>query len=61
MVAGGGSTAPFRSAVERPIPSGLGEQWTLPRPVKPTLSELFASHPRDGGWAGFLLAQLETG
>ena len=27
----------------------------------PTLSELFAVHPRDGGWAGFLLAQLETG
>ena len=25
---------------------------------KPTLSELFAAHPRDGGWAGFLLAQL---
>jgi protein ImuA len=26
----------------------------------PTLSELFAAHPRDGGWAGFLLAQLGT-
>jgi protein ImuA len=26
----------------------------------PTLSELFAAHPRDGGWAGFLLAQLAT-
>ena len=25
----------------------------------PTLSELFAAHPRDGGWAGFLLAQLD--
>jgi protein ImuA len=24
------------------------------------LSELFATHPRDGGWAGFLLAQLTT-
>jgi protein ImuA len=24
------------------------------------LSELFAAHPRDGGWAGFLLAQLDT-
>jgi protein ImuA len=24
-----------------------------------TLSELFAAHPRDGGWAGFLLAQLD--
>jgi protein ImuA len=27
----------------------------------PTLSEIFAAHPRDGGWAGFLLAQLATG
>ena len=26
----------------------------------PTLSELFAVHPRDGGWAGFLLAQIDT-
>jgi protein ImuA len=25
----------------------------------PTLSELFASHPRDGGWVGFLLPQLD--
>jgi protein ImuA len=29
----------------------------LPAPPKPTLSELFAASPRDGGWAGFLLAQ----
>jgi protein ImuA len=28
--------------------------------LRPTLSELFA-HPRDGGWAGFLLAQVEAG
>jgi protein ImuA len=27
---------------------------------KSTLSELFSAHPRDGGWAGFLLAQLAT-
>jgi protein ImuA len=33
----------------------------LPAPFSPTLSELFAAHPRDGGWAGFLLAQLDTG
>ncbi|MFL6752324.1 MAG: ImuA family protein [Sphingomicrobium sp.] len=31
----------------------------LPTPSDPTLSELFAAHPRDGGWAGFLLAQLD--
>ena len=33
----------------------------MPAPPGPTLSELFAAHARDGGWAGFLLAQLETG
>jgi protein ImuA len=27
---------------------------------KSTLSELFAAHPRDGGWTGFLLAQVDT-
>jgi protein ImuA len=36
----------------------LGERWHLPAPLSPSLSELFAAHPRDGGWAGFLLAQL---
>jgi protein ImuA len=29
-------------------------------PANPTLSELFAGHPRDGGWAGFLLAQVDA-
>ena len=60
LVAGGGPTAPNRPATERPIPSGLGECRDLPealRSSRPTLSELF-SHPRDGGWAGFLLAQV---
>ena len=33
----------------------------LPRSPQPTLSELFATHPRDGGATGFLLAQLERG
>ena len=28
---------------------------------QPTLAELFTAHPRDGGWAGFLLAQIDTG
>ena len=32
----------------------------LTAPSSPTLSELFAAQPRDGGWAGFLLAQLDT-
>jgi len=30
----------------------------MPEAERPTLSELFAAHPRDGGWAGFLLAQV---
>ena len=30
----------------------------LPAPLCPTLSELFAASPRDGGWCGFLLAQI---
>jgi protein ImuA len=38
----------------------LGERWHLPAPPSPTLSELFAAHPRDGGWIGFLLAQACT-
>jgi protein ImuA len=37
----------------------LQEYWSLPQPQQPTLSELFAAHPRDCGWAGFLLAQVD--
>lgn len=47
----------IRPVIDRPIPGGTGERWRLPVPLQPTLSELFAAHPRDGGWAGFLLAQ----
>jgi protein ImuA len=57
LVAGGGS----RAAKTDQLPSGLGERWQLPAPSSPTLSELFAVHPRDGGWVGFLLPQLATG
>ncbi len=32
----------------------------MPAPSNPTLSELFAAHPRDAGWTGFLLAQIGT-
>ena len=56
LVAGGAS----RAAEIRQLPSGLGGRWRLPVSPNPTLSELFTAHPRDGGWAGFLLAQLDT-
>ena len=54
LVAGGAS----RAAEIHQFPKGLGDPWHLPVSPNPTLSELFAAHPRDGGWAGFLLAQL---
>ena len=41
------------------LPKGLGEPWHVPAPPNPTLSELFAVHPRDAGWAGFLLSQVD--
>lgn len=53
-----GSTVP-RMADFRACPNGLGERWHLPAPPSSTLFEFFASHPRDGGWTGFLLAQLD--
>ena len=61
LVAGGAVSAQLRPAISDRLPSGLGERWHLPAPPSPTLSELFAVHPRDGGWAGFMLAQLDTG
>ena len=61
LVAGGRPPVPSRPAEIHRLPSGLGERWRLPAPSNPTLCELFAAHPRDGGWAGFLLAQLESG
>jgi protein ImuA len=56
LVAGGRA----RAAEKVHLPKGLGERWPLPAPSSPTLSELFAASPRDGGWAGFLLAQVDT-
>lgn len=41
------------------LPTGLGERWSTPAPSSPTLSELFAASPRDCGWAGFLLPQVD--
>ena len=56
LVAGDGG----RPGEKRANFSELGGSWTLPAPPNPILSELFAAQPRDGGWAGFLLAQLDT-
>jgi protein ImuA len=56
MVAGGEG----RVAQKPPCSSELGERWTLPVPERPTLCELFAGSPRDSGWAGFLLPQIDA-
>ena len=62
LVAGDGSRAAQSPAPGSPpgVP-GLGARWSLPAPPSPTLSELFAASPRDGGWAGFLLPQVAAG
>lgn len=62
LVPGGG----FRTGIERPEPKGFGggRRLSVPElscPGQPTLSELFAASPRDGGATGFLLAQLPRG
>jgi protein ImuA len=66
LVPGGGS-----ARVEDGAPAQAGAQGLVansashgadPLPAHaPTLSELFAASPRDAGWAGFLLSQLEPG
>ena len=60
LVAGAGGLAPPRPAGSRLLSRQAGEPWRLPAPPGPTLSEIFAAHPRDGGWAGFLLAQVDA-
>ncbi len=55
LVAGGAS----RPVNDRQLPGELGDRWRLPVSPSVTLSELFAMHPRDGGWTGFLLPQLD--
>jgi protein ImuA len=56
IVAGGGFSSPGEcvSAPGRPGPADAPARLLVPE--RPTLSELFATHPRDAGWAGFLLA-----
>lgn len=59
LVAGGAVPAQTQPAERRSFTVETGRSWTLPSPARPTLCELFAAHPRDGGWAGFLLAQVD--
>jgi protein ImuA len=61
IVAGGAVSARSDPGETDRLPSGLGERWRLPAPPNPTLCELFAASPRDAGWAGFLLPQVERG
>ena len=50
---------PVRAGNEQPLAALVGDGWQLPEMDTPTLSELFAASPRDGGWAGFLLGQVD--
>jgi protein ImuA len=59
LVAGGAVRARSGPAEPHRLPSGLGERWRLPAPLSPILSELFATHPRDAGWTGFVLPQID--
>ena len=56
LVAGG----VFASPGERAPARQAGAAPRLLMPDRPTLSELFATHPRDAGWCGFLLAQRQS-
>ena len=59
LVAGGAVFARSGPAKSDRLPQGPGEPWRLPAPPGPTLCELFAASPRDCGWTGFLLAQVD--
>ena len=70
LVPGGGMARgpmagdPGRAGFEQPVAQAIGRQWLLPGAETTgnvlTLAELFAASPRDGGWAGFLLAQVDV-
>ena len=61
---------PGRAGGEQPVAGAIGERWRLPGEgggdayesgaSAATLAELFAASPRDGGWAGFLLGQVDA-
>lgn len=55
-----GARDPGRAGHVGPVGQVIGARWPLPgADGPPTLAELFADSPRDGGWAGFLLAQID--
>ncbi|MGN6154708.1 MAG: ImuA family protein [Sphingomicrobium sp.] len=57
----GGAVSSFAGRDDcAPAEAGVQSGWSLPRPANSTLSELFAASPRDSGWAGFLLPQLDA-
>jgi protein ImuA len=59
LVAGGAVSERSGPATSPSAPQGLGERWSTRAASSPTLSELFAASPRDSGWAGFLLPQID--
>ena len=68
LVAGGGGPArspgapdSWRLGQSPPVPSEPGQPIALPGMGVATLAEMFADSPHDGGWTGFLLAQLPPG
>ncbi|HET7710174.1 MAG TPA: hypothetical protein VFK50_11710 [Sphingomicrobium sp.] len=60
LIAGGAVRARSDPAEYRPVIGESGGPFRLPAPSTPTLSELFAI-PRDPGWSGFLLPQVNRG
>ena len=58
---------PARTGFDQPAGMAVLERWQLPglggrtdsEAGPATLAELFAASPRDGGWAGFLLGQVD--
>jgi protein ImuA len=59
--AGEEASEPLGSGDGKPRGERAGEQWRLPAPSTPTLSEIFSATTRDAGAIGFLLAQLPRG
>lgn len=57
---GGGNGLPATHDGNEEQPAA-GDAEGLPTPATPTLSEVFAASPRDGGATGFLLAQIKRG